>query len=1626
SAQEILADLKEKLAAAGINRKELAPAIEANRSALDAENSQFLRDATAFPLDIGLDAAEQKLDSLRADAPERARAGAARLALEHFAAHPDASAFPRESLAEIKNGLLLLDLDPGEIDRAADTAEQALAQARALDALTEKIPLLLRAAVRDDLSLPDGFPDSDAFAAALESANDLLLSLAETAGAEPWGGILADFIEQKTAAFADEVEKMKTSLGGVALELVKEARELADSEAPGLAAIADLEKRLADQEAALDGKRGLGSVFRQELAVQLAEAGDGLALKRIALQLRELSSDKILDYTLAELRANIEARPDAPIRNTLLKMIDEFSSKQLGQLDEGRENLAAAKINHQTNPAAARSGFASLAARAGRILSPADQDAFAARLAASRGSYAERLAGHLANHRYSAKSRHGWINDVGDKKSLRRLLAAGFGDPVLLAGLGENAALRESLLASLAIGDAAGVFAALDDLAAGSPSFSRLTLEIKMELGRDFGLEAKSTALAHEGVQLRQQLYAAIRDNGGGPLLEDIGANDWRGLDADKIRKLLEHSPNLDASPFNILLAKTLWNAFLLADASRDGGAADLESFRQTLPAALRQASPAALRDMFELGALSTRRLEEAADWAGTGGGVIADGQIQDLMDAFAARDAKVLCRRALTAMLRNFLDSHSVAYDPGDNSSGAYAKALAGWLDKNLGEGNVAQRGADAVRRRLGLASEAAGGDFKAQVSAALDDLAGMDPLFKELERELAGLQRGMEALEEEIGRVLPEATHFAGLKPGDALPPENSEARVKALADPWNFLVHQNALTLEGDEVGIDHSKVAGEPLAMLILSYQDVLEGRVDGIGDAAERQLSALRELQLPLGLSLKYMTCSHDAAKVKKNGSLDIPDSCVMDIHAGGVAHIRTKVNVEDAAFLGALYNLRRVDLSAPGGPKEFERLKDEILGMMAKYGLPDKAEKILALKGGNRQASLAAENSTFAANLKSAVSDVALYGDSPVEAAAAKSGVSHADAMLEGLRKVKLEAPATGSPADSLRRHFLSGERLLRRGSAANLETAAGFALSDQRRSLDRHRLLLAEAMRNFSTNNILKLRDIVRMAALQAFSEMPGFSEFSQAEAELAEHGVDSEFFQRIRENLKRNFSLDDKLAGYLAETHILAPIRAARLGDQRPVLSAIAEEASPSLSRRLADFRLNFRLAPEIRELARAEANRERFAVLLEQLSPGVVMSFDKKNAVKLEVQADLGPAQVGLAAEAARTKGVGVGQNSEGEYQVVVNSGAEGGLGVGAAFLAGSVRASAGLAVSGGDEMTFTFKDKDSCARFLGKMADASCAAADVAELCSNLEYKSSLAIGAHLGVEIALGELQIMDNSLGLAVFGAEFSASGRAETSTSEDIEGQSVAVERRLGGSLGLKLTLGLEAAEEKSAEETREENLDATLEGARGARLAAAEMPLADGGGKFLGAGASLTAEVSREDAAVSLDISLAASRLNRVSRSTVPGAKGELLAAVLGTEVRFSGRYAAAAFRKYAEETLRLAPENIKQMLADIAELTAGMDEPSFTLGVENSLTGESLAECRRLEKQVPPDRDGVKRLLAAPGNYRLGKAVLSAGTFSREKSQEFGLTRGPARLGVSRSASGNEITSREYAFD
>ncbi|MDR1519921.1 MAG: hypothetical protein LBU23_07245, partial [Planctomycetota bacterium] len=222
SAQEILADLKEKFAAAGINRKELAPAIGANRSALDAENSQFSRDDSAFPLDVSLDAAEQGLDGLRADAPERARAEAARLALEHFAANPGASDFPRESLAEIKNGLLLLDLDPGEIDQAADTAEQALIQTCALDLLTEKIPTLLRASIRDDFALPDDFPDSDAFSAALDGASGLRLSLAE----EPWGGILADFIEQTTAAFADEVEKMKTSLGGVALELVKEAREL--------------------------------------------------------------------------------------------------------------------------------------------------------------------------------------------------------------------------------------------------------------------------------------------------------------------------------------------------------------------------------------------------------------------------------------------------------------------------------------------------------------------------------------------------------------------------------------------------------------------------------------------------------------------------------------------------------------------------------------------------------------------------------------------------------------------------------------------------------------------------------------------------------------------------------------------------------------------------------------------------------------------------------------------------------------------------------------------------------------------------------------------------------------------------------------------------------------------------------------------------------------------------------------------------------------------------------------------------------------------------------------------------------------------------------------------------------
>ncbi|MDR2165421.1 MAG: hypothetical protein LBO79_07360 [Zoogloeaceae bacterium] len=1155
--------------------------------------------------------------------------------------------------------------------------------------------------------------------------------------------------------------------------------------------------------------------------------------------------------------------------------------------------------------------------------------------------------------------------DSARQQTLKNLLTHCHGDPALVGWINGNPDRIGQLLATVATPPVSGaeLSARIDDLLLEHPGVDQAALELKLALAGNEASRREEALADHLNARLQRQTLHHIRENGGQDVLSALGIHHSRDMTFTRLEPLLAHVVTARGFEANGFNTLLVQSAWsaFLYEQGRAGNDDDLRAFRERLPEPLKNAGPEVLQGMFRLGPLSGADMRQALRFARQGEKLFAAGDVGRLMDRLCAHNPRLRAQRALTVMLRNTLNSASIEYT--EENAAAYAGALKSGMAKRLEESaGLADAAKNVIGRAFGTRSGTSGQQYPAQVAAVVRHFQDVTGDLKQIQVREGELEEARQALSEYA--LTPPWDRLEGIKPGAEFPSE-SPARQAAMADPWLVLHNQGAL-----DVGkrrIDRGKIVGEPFAMNVLALMDVLQGKVKELGTPAQ-QLAALNAMEIPEKLNLKRM------------------------IPATIIGHPQEP---EAKAFMDDLHALLALKPENPGFQEQFNELAGKLQTFIADYRLQEKAGLILALK--DTRSGLRAD-----------------------------SGVMHVDAMMVGLKKIGLDSGRTtpDTPAHFLRLHFLTGERLFLRGQGANLILADDRAGQEKLALVKQQDALLETARANLSVRCERILTEATRMAALQAFVTQQ-FADFAEAGNALLDTGETGDLFrQAIRENLRENFGIEDDFAGFLIANCLTQPIKESG-GESGSVFEEFCAQALPSAQVRERQKAVERQLAAPVRQLVKAEENRQRFARLLDQLVPDSTIDFTSTNIGNVSLAADAGLAQVSVAARAAATKGFALGRDAAGQYELAIHAGASGGLGIGAAGIREMLSVSLGVSVSGSESMVFTFKSREDAATFLQKINDRVWTPADLFLHCENVKRSDGLSAGVALTLQADLsksvGNLPVGDVALGSLDFSVGFEAAGAVERTTETDATAQTIACASTVHGSIGMTVSVGRSG--EKTEAEEREETAEAAASGAAAALASAATdgaTEVGDDARAISTRGVVVRAGIQREEGSLQCSLAVAGTRTGTIIRSTRSDNRGTLVDASQGTNLSFTGAYARSQFEQYARVNLRLAEEQITGMLKDIGERGG---EQGFTVRVEHTLTPASRAECLRAEGENRP-RD-AEELLRDERNYTLSSIKLEfQGRAATEAGVDINLNLGDiAHVGAHHSAAAAETFTVEY---
>ncbi|MDR2450683.1 MAG: hypothetical protein LBE85_02700 [Candidatus Accumulibacter sp.] len=1380
------------------------------------------------------------------------------------------------------------------------------------------------------------------------------------------------------SAFRAETE---ATIGEDAARCLGDVSDVLRGSPSDLKKIGEMETRLDGALTRLERNQQAGEALKGELRAQISEAKSQLVLKRLDGELGVLQSARATPLSLQALQEKYEENPAAQ------EKIEAFSQARAAEL---KAEISRVGLSEPGGAGAkARTELERLDAQASRLLLAGEQDGIGGALAEKR----QALASELGERAFAALGTKVTENLTGEEQTrLKTLFGHCLGSEALVRHLNKHPGTAKRL-AEIAAAPGADFARRIDDLLLRHSSLDQAALEMKQGLA---GKDGRDQATAqHTDARLRRQTFQLIRDNGGKDLLAALGVKDARELSFERLGGLLactvapdgKGAPSFTGNAFNTLLVQSAWSAFL-QERGRSGNDADLRAFQEQLPEPLKNADPQVLRGMFRLGPLSGADMREASRFAASGGALVAAADVGRLMDRFCEHSAPLRAQRALTVLLRNMLDSAGIEYKPEDNDAGAYAKALT----DGLGRRRVAPLGgavADAFKRAVGALSEASGLAYEGQVEAALAHFQAASGALARVQRTERELARARGALDEASRALQPPDWKALAFKPGEQFAAEGTDARKTQMADPWRVLRYQKALNPESQTIDVE--KIIGEPLSLQVLAFRDVLEGRVEGL-DTPDKQLEALQGISIPSKINFKRMDIDR------------------FPMHE----------EPEAKAFREKLVQLRALQPNEGGFAQKFAESRQGILNDIASYALDAKAELILSLKNGNAGVRV---RESSGKTVSEAVRDVQEYGESATRAVKQlalehtvgdRGGVSHAAAMTRGLGKIGLEKPAAGSAGETLRRHFMTGDRLLQRGAGANLIEANARALRAARGQVEQKQALLDTAQKDLSTHSSELLQEATRMAALQAFVTM-GYADF--AEAEEALRGENRQFLDQIVDNLVNDFSVTRQFAEFLVTNFVQQPVAREDFGVEGrrgAVFERFCAEALPSAGVAERQRAIDRQLAAPVRQLVQEESSRRRFANLLDQLEPNSAMDFSAGARAEVRLAANLGAVQASAAIGVAREKGISLGRNEDGQYELAIRGDFSGGLGVGVSALSGAASGSLGVSAAGSECLSFTFQSREDAAAFLQKMSDKTWSPEDLFRHCLNVRKSDSLGGGIVLAAQVELGEWKVMDNSpVGQPVFSLGFELSGSLERRTETDAGKQTLSSITTAQGRIGLSLSVGrseeqTEAEKLKASQKTAAEGADATRDAA-----APSGVEVGDETRAVFWRGVTVDAGVKVEDGAVNCSLSVAATRSSTVTRSTRGDTRGAFVNAAHGTTLSFSGTYAQTQFTQYARENLKLEEVHVQAMLADIRQ--DGAD--GFTVQVEHELDPATAEQCRNLERTGSEGAEAAAKLLKDESHYALSSVTLEFQGRSASEQRNLGLSRGSVQVGVTWEAAANE---------
>ncbi|MDR1086386.1 MAG: hypothetical protein LBP22_16400 [Deltaproteobacteria bacterium] len=1383
--------------------------------------------------------------------------------------------------------------------------------------------------------------------------------------------------------------------------------------------VIDLAARLdqQSQQAAADPR--IGQSLKQELTDRLSAARDNLLLDQLtSRELANLESGR--GEGLSEIEARVGRFPDGAAKTEALKKITDFSANQAERIKTELKNLleqSSLPAGPNSSKAGIMPSFNALKDSAARVLTAADLAGLGPLLADFADQVPKDLAKKMIeglSDKLNKRMGLGGSDKFKDEDKATRkagleflLSRAGPGAGLLLKHLeaqaevkaiegqttsghflrllaqeaGKAAAYRAGNKPARAEKAARQAISALEELARNNPALDGTVLELKLALCEGFESPELTTA-QHVNSRVKDSLFRSISQHAP-ELLEFVGAKKADDLDAETLKKMAAALPNPDQSPFNVLLMKALHTELDITlrlsqpEAAAKDEAAVMKEFREALPKALADRGDEALKGLFRLGLKGTQSLDEAKSLIDRTRSLSSAPDVRYLMQGFTAKDPKFRLHQALLTETRNFL----VAADQNLNLEGKSLDELlplvAGTFRTVAGQDKILPKLLDRLRSLTGLVSDTlATTDIQTQLTNAVATMKANEKTYNRLSLRAADLLTAIESLVENIvegPRLDPDKAKLTGKK----LPPK-SEA---TLADPTDFLYRQGAVKIVNGQAQVDTNVVQGETISLVILGFAELFSGQAEGLprpGDspqAAKDFLEAVKSLKLPGQFNLEEMRSDFGIFRTDPEG----------------------------AELLKAMEEIQKLDPADADLAQKLEEKGRNLLNLINKYNLTEKARIILAFK---MPSSL---DATISTRTKSGL-------PSPL-------AVLSKNALNDGLDKAMGTKAAT-KQAEALRR-YLEKSLIGLRGAGVNQIAAQRIAEADYDNKIMSQLLVLHRSVAELGSQNLLTVNQVSRVAIMGALEVLgqqaaPGAVDYEDAAGRVlaedrAGHPEQAPLYREAMKILTGQLGLNEDEAKLALQMNLTQRLRIAAGSRMSPGtwLNSVIDGVSRSLDTVVDDIKREWAMTSGERKARDARVMTEIAQRMVDGLAPDSTMAVSLENSVTVGGSVKFGPLKGGAAVKLASETGLAVARGADGKYKVAISAKHSGGLGLSAGFdaVVGGIEASLGASLGSSQGIEFTFDNAENCTAFLAKAFGGTWSPDDAARLCSGLATFTGLETGVAASVELEVGKLKALDTNL--VAFSAGFEASVHHESRTNVDTTAGMTTTEKGTSGRLSLSCQLGKAEAEEKEPTSTlgrvatNVAALDAGGIGAGdiidqaggGVEGADATEPNLAGVNVGVGRTGRVSAGVGLSAEGLTASVAFSASSRSSLTRATE---SGRLEGATFGTKLDFSGTSGQSGLRSYLTGQCGLKPEAVELIVRDVGQRLKAQGTDSFSLVTESALKPEVLAQAQILEQKISrlasdpkknseaisETRKELSKLMDDKNNYQLNEVQITHG--------------------------------------